>query len=93
MLARAVTVTSIVGYVALSFTINGLPAYPPAGWVAVLQPVHRESSRPARLIALVYRPGRHLPRARLIMGISLALGRLAIQRQLQTAHAEPACSR
>jgi len=38
MLAGAVTVTSIVGYVALSFTINGLPAYPPAGWVAVLQP-------------------------------------------------------
>lgn len=42
---------------------------------------------------LVYRPGRHLPRARLIMGISLALGRLAIQRQPQTAHAEPACNR
>ncbi len=34
----AVTVTSITGYVALSFTVNGLPPYPSAGWVAVLQP-------------------------------------------------------
>jgi hypothetical protein len=38
LLAGAVTVTSIAGYVALSFTINGLPPYPSAGWVAVLQP-------------------------------------------------------
>lgn len=38
ILASVVTVTSIAGYVALSFTINGLPQYPPAGWVAVLQP-------------------------------------------------------
>ena len=34
----AVTVTSIAGYVALSVTVNGLPPYPSAGWVAVLQP-------------------------------------------------------
>jgi len=33
-----VTMTSIAGYVALSFTVNGLPTYPPAGWIAVLQP-------------------------------------------------------
>jgi hypothetical protein len=38
MLAGAVAVTSIAGYVALSFTVNGLPTYPPVGWVAVLQP-------------------------------------------------------
>ena len=38
LLAGAVTVTSIAGYVALSFTVNGLPPYPSAGWVAVLQP-------------------------------------------------------
>jgi hypothetical protein len=38
MLAGPVTVTSIAGYAALSFMINGLPAYPPASWVAVLQP-------------------------------------------------------
>jgi hypothetical protein len=38
LLAGAVTITSIAGYVALSFTVNGLPAYPSAGWVAVLQP-------------------------------------------------------
>lgn len=38
LLAGAITVTSIAGYVALSFTVNGLPPYPPAGWVAVLQP-------------------------------------------------------
>jgi hypothetical protein len=38
LLAAAVTVTSITGYVALSFTVNGLPPYPSAGWVAVLQP-------------------------------------------------------
>jgi len=38
LLAGAITVTSIMGYVALSFTVNGLPPYPPAGWVAVLQP-------------------------------------------------------
>ena len=38
LLAGAVTVTSIAGYVALSFTVNGLPPYPPSGWVAVLQP-------------------------------------------------------
>jgi hypothetical protein len=29
---------SITGYVALTFTANGLPQYPRAGWVAVLQP-------------------------------------------------------
>ena len=33
-----VTIMSITGYVTLLFTVNGLPAYPPAGWVAVLQP-------------------------------------------------------
>lgn len=38
LLAGAVTVTSIAGYVALSFTVNGLPSYPSAGWVTVLQP-------------------------------------------------------
>ncbi len=38
VLAGAVAVTSIAGYVALSFTVNGLPPYPPAGWVVVLQP-------------------------------------------------------
>jgi hypothetical protein len=38
LLAGAVTVTSIAGYVTLSFTVNGLPPYPSAGWVAVLQP-------------------------------------------------------
>lgn len=38
LLAGAVTVTSLAGYVALSFTVNGLPPYPPSGWVAVLQP-------------------------------------------------------
>jgi hypothetical protein len=38
LLASAVTVTSITGYVVLSFTINGMPPYPSAGWVAVLQP-------------------------------------------------------
>jgi hypothetical protein len=32
------TVMSIAGYIALSFTIDGLPAYPPEGWVAVIQP-------------------------------------------------------
>ena len=32
-----VTIMSIAGYVALSFTVDGLPAYPP-GWVAVIQP-------------------------------------------------------
>jgi hypothetical protein len=31
LLAGVVTVTSIAGYVALSFTINGLPPYPSAG--------------------------------------------------------------
>jgi hypothetical protein len=35
----AVTVISVTGYVASSFTIDGLPSYQPsAGWVAVLQP-------------------------------------------------------
>jgi hypothetical protein len=38
MATGVVTVMSIAGYVALSFTINGLPTYPSAGWVAVLQP-------------------------------------------------------
>jgi hypothetical protein len=38
LLAGAVAVTSIAGYVALSFTVNGLPPYPAAGWMAVLQP-------------------------------------------------------
>ena len=38
LLASAVTVTSIAGYAALSFTVNGLPPYPSVGWVAVLQP-------------------------------------------------------
>ena len=38
LLAVLVTVTSIAGYAVLSFTINGLPGYPAAGWVAVLQP-------------------------------------------------------
>ena len=38
LLASAVTVTSITGYVVLSFTINGMPPYPSVGWVAVLQP-------------------------------------------------------
>jgi hypothetical protein len=37
VIAVAVAV-SIAGYVALSFTANGLPPYPRAGWVAVLQP-------------------------------------------------------
>jgi hypothetical protein len=37
LLAGLVTVTSIAGYAVLSFTINGLPLYPAAGWVAVLQ--------------------------------------------------------
>jgi hypothetical protein len=32
------TVMSIAGYIGLSFTIDGLPAYPPEGWVAVIQP-------------------------------------------------------
>jgi hypothetical protein len=32
------TVMSIAGYIALSFTIDGLPEYPPEGWVAVIQP-------------------------------------------------------
>ena len=39
LLASAVTVTSITGYVVLSFTINGLPPYPSACWVAVGVPV------------------------------------------------------
>src|SRR5258708_7983804 len=40
LLAITVTITSIIGYVALSFTVNGLPSYQAsAGWVAVLQPV------------------------------------------------------
>ena len=40
LLAIAVTITSIIGYVALSFTVNGLPSYQSStGWVAVLQPV------------------------------------------------------
>jgi hypothetical protein len=41
LLAIAVTITCIIGYVALSFTVNGLPSYQPStGWVAVLQPVN-----------------------------------------------------
>jgi integrase/recombinase XerD len=40
LLAVTVTITSVIGYVALSFTINGPPSYQPStGWVAVLQPV------------------------------------------------------
>jgi len=38
LLASAITVTSIIGYAGLSFTVNGLPPYPSTGWVAVLQP-------------------------------------------------------
>lgn len=39
LLAVAVTITSIAGYVVLSFTVNGLPSYQPSsGWVVVLQP-------------------------------------------------------
>lgn len=38
LLAGVVTVTIVGGYVALPLTANGLPRYPPAGWVAVLQP-------------------------------------------------------
>jgi hypothetical protein len=40
VLAVVVTIASIVGYIVLSFTINGVPAYQlSTGWVAVLQPV------------------------------------------------------
>ena len=39
LLAVAVTIASITGYVVISFTVNGLPSYQPStGWVAVLQP-------------------------------------------------------
>lgn len=38
MAAVLFTLASITGYVALSFTINGVPTYPQVGWVAVLQP-------------------------------------------------------
>ncbi len=40
LLAVAVTVISVIGYVALSFSINSLPSYQPStGWLAVLQPM------------------------------------------------------
>lgn len=45
LLAMAVTGVSVIGYVALSLTVNGFPplkAYP--GWVAVLEPVNELSS-------------------------------------------------
>lgn len=38
LVTGVLTIMTIAGYVALSFTVNGLPAYPLAGWVAVLQP-------------------------------------------------------
>ena len=39
LFATAFTIMSTVGYVTLSFTINGLPSYQPStGWVAVLEP-------------------------------------------------------
>lgn len=39
LVAMTVTIASIIGYMTLSFTANGLPSYQPsAGWVAVLQP-------------------------------------------------------
>jgi len=42
-LTGAVPAVVITGYVALSLTVNGLPSYPAAGWVAVIQP----SNQPA----------------------------------------------
>lgn len=45
-----VTITSIAGYVTLSFTVNGLPAYPAAGWVAVLQPATAPTSDIVQLL-------------------------------------------
>jgi hypothetical protein len=38
LLVTVVTVISVGGYVALSVTVNGLPSYPRAGWVVVLDP-------------------------------------------------------
>jgi hypothetical protein len=37
-LAGVLTLGVIATYVALSLTVNGVPAYPPAGWIAVVQP-------------------------------------------------------
>lgn len=45
-----VTITSIAGYVALSFTVNGLPTYPRGGWVAVLQPATAPNSDIVQLV-------------------------------------------
>jgi hypothetical protein len=48
--AGLVTIASIVGYVALSFTVNGLPAYPAAGWVSVLQPATASNADTVQLL-------------------------------------------
>ncbi len=45
-----VTIASIAGYVALSFTVNGLPTYPAAGWVAVLQPATTPNADTVQLL-------------------------------------------
>jgi hypothetical protein len=57
-LAGAVTLTSIVGYVALSLTINGLPPYPAAGWVAVLQPAATPNTDVVQLLVQARSDGR-----------------------------------
>jgi hypothetical protein len=50
-LVIGVSGTSIVGYVALSFTVNGLPPYRPfPGWVAVLQPDSRPDGDEVQLL-------------------------------------------
>lgn len=38
LVTGVLTIMSIAAYVALSFTVNGVPVYPLTGWVAVLQP-------------------------------------------------------
>ena len=59
LLGGAVTVTSIAGYVALSFTVNGLPPYPPSGWVAVLQPASGPDVDVVQLLVRVQTEGNH----------------------------------
>jgi hypothetical protein len=59
LLAGAVTVTSIAGYVALSFTVNGLPPYPSAGWVAVLQPATGPDVDVVQLLVQARTEGNH----------------------------------